>query len=1096
MIAAKKDKFYCNGKEISNAKQFLDVAGFMNPYFIVRQGKVQELAVGTDAFRLKLLEDVTGSTSYEQKLEDYRKSVDDGDAKKTEMEKCLTDLKDRQDSLANEATELKQYLKWDSKRRSIEQILNQREMASAQTALKSCEAEREKVSEQVEPIQKEWQELKKDEQTVTQNLANVASKYERVQAKREIVDSEVLSLVSEKERLKNLREEFLSQSKNLSKKQVNAQLKKLQSVLSEMELELAEAKNELELAKSNELNVEQRVISKDSKLRILESRLGGEFLDSKEIVVLISNIKKDIEKNSKKLDSMKKTLATLENSKKTVTRNLEGIQEEHNNIRIELAKLQKASTHPDAELFKAEKARREMWKTLNEVEQKMSNEKGVRLALMEHLQRKVGREAINGWEGVHLAIEELRKNGEDEIVEGYYGLVIENIECEDSFDLAVETAGGIKLFNHVVKNRKVGMRILKEFNRLKLRGAPTFIPIDDIQVPVITYPPDHRDHRPLMNDINCSPGLEKLVSFIFGPILLCRELSDATSLAKIHKITCVTTAGDKVFRTGPISGGYMELGLGKLELQRAKAKSDQSLESLSHRKFNAESQLEKLEKHIAEAGSASVNRESKKCVLMAKKDDSACKLKRFEVELKSIEVSFTNTQKETERLSREIYELTCRKTNYEAELERQSQSTPSQSDRKMVSNLRNKLKKLTKEKKEIFSKRMNIEKVITSLTLKIQQQHTLVEEERFKELELHSSQEHGQRLSDINEMIDSITDQINKKISESNNIAESIPQLAAKRSKLKAQLDNLDDKEKKIMKSRNQVERRLDKLCTEALGLNQKLQEITEAGTKFATVPGDSNKFQNESSKVLYEKLKKINKYIGGVSGVNQKAAEQYQELVEQYAAFKENLEQLCTARDEMDQLVADLEEKRADAILKNFRVLQQQFKEIFSQIVPKGIAELILYGKNFHVDSETLDSDKIRKLLGRGVAEGLKINVNFINNRLPEMCNIIQLSGGQKSVVALCLILAIQKIDPVPFYLFDEVDQALDPQYRAEVTKVIHGLSSEFNLQFICTTFRREFLSDADKFYGVSMTNKCSTVRPVDIHEAVTFVEHSSQPE
>lgn len=60
----------------------------------------------------------------------------------------------------------------------------------------------------------------------------------------------------------------------------------------------------------------------------------------------------------------------------------------------------------------------------------------------------------------------------------------------------------------------------------------------------------------------------------------------------------------------------MELGLGKLELQRAKAKSDQSLESLSHRKFNAESQLEKLEKHIAEAGSASVNRESKKCVLM------------------------------------------------------------------------------------------------------------------------------------------------------------------------------------------------------------------------------------------------------------------------------------------------------------------------------------------------------------------------------------------------------------------------------------------------------------------------------------------------
>ena len=41
------------------------------------------------------------------------------------------------------------------------------------------------------------------------------------------------------------------------------------------------------------------------------------------------------------------------------------------------------------------------------------------------------------------------------------------------------------------------------------------------------------------------------------------------------------------------------------------------------------------------------------------------------------------------------------------------------------------------------------------------------------------------------------------------------------------------------------------------------------------------------------------------------------------------------------------------------------------------------------------------------------------------------QLSGGQKTLVALALILAIQRCDPAPFYLFDEIDAALDPQYR-----------------------------------------------------------------
>lgn len=44
------------------------------------------------------------------------------------------------------------------------------------------------------------------------------------------------------------------------------------------------------------------------------------------------------------------------------------------------------------------------------------------------------------------------------------------------------------------------------------------------------------------------------------------------------------------------------------------------------------------------------------------------------------------------------------------------------------------------------------------------------------------------------------------------------------------------------------------------------------------------------------------------------------------------------------------------------------------------------------------------------------------------------QLSGGQKSLVALGLIFAIQKCDPAPFYLFDEIDAAMDPQYRKAV--------------------------------------------------------------
>lgn len=77
------------------------------------------------------------------------------------------------------------------------------------------------------------------------------------------------------------------------------------------------------------------------------------------------------------------------------------------------------------------------------------------------------------------------------------------------------------------------------------------------------------------------------------------------------------------------------------------------------------------------------------------------------------------------------------------------------------------------------------------------------------------------------------------------------------------------------------------------------------------------------------------------------------------------------------------------------------------------------------------------------------------------------QLSGGQKTLVAISLIFAIQRCDPAPFYVFDEVDAALDAQYRAAVAKLMK--KSANSAQLICTTFRQELPDVADKIYEVS---------------------------
>ena len=117
----------------------------------------------------------------------------------------------------------------------------------------------------------------------------------------------------------------------------------------------------------------------------------------------------------------------------------------------------------------------------------------------------------------------------------------------------------------------------------------------------------------------------------------------------------------------------------------------------------------------------------------------------------------------------------------------------------------------------------------------------------------------------------------------------------------------------------------------------------------------------------------------------------------------------------------------------------------------------------------------------------GVAVRVTF-TGKSDETQLLQQLSGGQKSIVALALIFAIQRCDPAPFYLFDEIDAALDAAHRGAVADMIHRLSSD--AQFITTTFRPEMLSHADKFYGVTFHNKVSAINCVTKSEALEFIE------
>jgi structural maintenance of chromosome 3 (chondroitin sulfate proteoglycan 6) len=129
---------------------------------------------------------------------------------------------------------------------------------------------------------------------------------------------------------------------------------------------------------------------------------------------------------------------------------------------------------------------------------------------------------------------------------------------------------------------------------------------------------------------------------------------------------------------------------------------------------------------------------------------------------------------------------------------------------------------------------------------------------------------------------------------------------------------------------------------------------------------------------------------------------------------------------------------KKDEAIKNTFKGIAKNFSKVFSELVPGGKAELVILrgrenGEEDLKSEDEQDEENDTADDSEGIQfSGIEFKVAFPSTR--EVTSMTQLSGGQQTVVALSLIFAIQKCDPSPFYLFDEIDSNLDAVYRTAV--------------------------------------------------------------
>jgi len=202
------------------------------------------------------------------------------------------------------------------------------------------------------------------------------------------------------------------------------------------------------------------------------------------------------------------------------------------------------------------------------------------------------------------------------------------------------------------------------------------------------------------------------------------------------------------------------------------------------------------------------------------------------------------------------------------------------------------------------------------------------------------------------------------------------------------------------------------------------------------------------------ERLGKSQFRISQLGNVNMRALEVFDKVVEQCESIKLRVETIEKEKEKIQRIISEIDKKKKKSFFETLNSVNEYFTRNFRQLSRKGEIFLEL-------------EDKKNPFNG-----GVNILIKMSRGKY---FDITSLSGGEKTLVALSLIFAIQEYRPYSFYIFDEIDAALD-KHNSEILAAMIKKYMKSG-QYIIITHNDTLISEATNLYGVSMQENISKI-------------------
>ncbi|KAL0774360.1 hypothetical protein Bca101_039511 [Brassica carinata] len=1052
-IGLKKDEYFLDGKHITKNEvmNLLESAGFSrsNPYYVVQQGKIASLTLMKDPERLDLLKEIGGTRVYEERRRNKRKQII----------QVVQYLDERLRELDEEKEELRKYQQLDKQRKSLEYTIYDKELHETREKLEQTPKLSMLFSEQVSFYD-----------FITSlitglNHFNIWEFYVMIQ-----VEVARTKASEESTKMYDRVEKAQDESRSLDES-LKGLTKELQTL--NKEKETVEARRTEAIKKKTKLELDEN----DFK-----ERMAGNIQSKNDALEQLSMVEREMQDSLKELEAINPLYESQVDKEKQTTKSW---------VKLRIMELEKKLS-----ILYQKQGRSTQFSN------KAARDKWLRKEI-EDLKRVLD---LNLNQEQKLQDEIFRLNTDLTERDGH----IKKCEAEIG-ELESHISKSHEQFNIKKRERDEEQRKRKEkwgeeselsseLEKLKteLERAKKNL---DHATPGVTDSLS-QDVRRGLSSIKriCS---EYKINGVFGPLV---ELVDCEE--KFFTAVEVTAGNSSYLMTHSFVSSVI---LYKQLISRVKAphvnypQSTDAIPLLRRLKFDS-----RFAPALGQVfGRTVVCRDLNVATRVAKNDGLDCitledqQITQLVTEQQRLEADWTHSKLQVEQLKQEIANANRQKQAIRKALENKEKSLDD--IRTQIDQLRSSMAMkeaemgtelvdhLTPEEREQLS-RLNPEikdlkeKLIAYKTDRIER------ETRKAELETNLSTNLKRRINELQATIASIEDDslpssAGLKTQELDDARLFVEEIT---NELESLCRSIDEKTKQVKKFKDEkaklkalqddcemtvqdANKKLEELFSLRNTLLAKQEEYTKKIRGLGPLSSDAfDTYKRKNIKELQKMLHRCTEQLQQFSHVNKKALDQYVNFTEQREELQKRQAELDAGDEKIKELITVLDQRKDESIERTFKGVARNFREDRDH------------------DDEDDEDDGGREADAEGRVEkylGVKVKVSFTGQG--ETQSMKQLSGGQKTVVALALIFAIQRCDPAPFYLFDEIDAALDPQYRTAVGNMIRGLADDsVSTQFITTTFRPELVKVADKIYGVFHKNRVSIVQVISKDQALDFIE------